>query len=406
MRVEGNAYFDCRLHRAEGDELAGGRPNTDKQIPGRLAENRVEISPVKFSGPVVFNGATFLNQVDFRKAVFAQRADFTGVTCAGEVSFKKAKFQSGAIFREARFTSLKFDHDISQKTGWSKNFISFLWALRSKKSRQAYRERKTDTPESQFAGGVDMRGCVYERIETKLECFIRQMQLRPREAIQPAYLQRYDRQPYTQMIKTLRAVGDDRRAEFVYVRQRLRELKVTWDRFRKDLRNGLLWRSSRGLANLSLDFFLYVTAKYGVQPERLFFISIAVIILGARIFSFGGAVQYKDPNIETMPTATIKVAEGAAPWRLEVNKPADERINLEWRDSLRFSLSQFLPIIDIPAGSKWKPSQRGSFWIISRRLLIPYDVYGSAHRLLGAILVPLLLAAVAAALYRRFKTDM
>jgi hypothetical protein len=174
----------------------------------------------------------------------------------------------------------------------------------------------------------------------------------------------------------------------------------------KDLRGWLLWRSCRDVANLSLDGFLWAVAKYGVQPERLLFISVAVIAIGARVFSFNGAVQYKEPNPEDPPTATIQVTSEAKPWKFEVDKRDEQPLNLEWPDSLRFSVSQFLPIVDIPSGSKWKPSQRDGFWFLSPGLLIPYDVYGSAHRLLGAILVPLLLAAVAAALYRRFKSDM
>jgi hypothetical protein len=275
-----------------------------------------------------------------------------------------------------------------------------LWALRSRKSNRAYKWHRDHLRAGQFWGTVDLRGCVYDRMEVKLRNLLGHVN--GSSADDP---QMYDRQPYTQMSRTLRAVGDDRRAEFVYVRQRIREVLVTWHRLVRDLKSLLIWRALRDFANLLLDLLLWAVAQFGVQPERLLFISIAVIITGARVFSFDGAVQYREPDPEAPPTATIRTTPAGEPWRLTVERDT-RRPDLNWRQSLRLSFSQFLPVVDIPSGSRWKPAQTGSFWFLRRDFRIPYDLYGSAHRLLGAVLVPLLLAAVAASLYRRFKTEM
>jgi hypothetical protein len=401
IHVGGNAYFGYRFRdkavaARRGGADAGGRPPADGNPDGR----RKQVEPATFLGPAQFNGANFDNQVSFEGVVFEKEADFTGVSSVGSVTFKDAKFGADAIFREARFSSLWFDRKGPAPKGLLLSVPERLWALRSRKSNRAYKWRREHLRARQFWGAVDLRGCVYDRMDVKLRSLLEQV--KGSAADDP---QMYDRQPYTQMSRTLRAVGDDRRAEFVYVRQRIRELLVTWNRLVRDLKSLLLWRALRDLANLLLDLLLWAVAQFGVQPERLLFISVAVIAIGARVFSFAGAVQYREPDAEAPPTATIQTMPGGEPWRLTVNVDA-RRPDLNWRQSLRLSFSQFLPVVDIPSGGRWKPAQRGSFWFLSRDIRVPYDLYGSAHRLLGAVLVPLLLAAVAASLYRRFKTEM
>jgi len=217
----------------------------------------------------------------------------------------------------------------------------------------------------------------------------------------PNSYKEYDRQPYTQLIKALRAGGDDRRAEYVYVQQRGREREGTRERAAADFKTGRLLRAGRGLWNWLLDCSLWAIANYGVQVERLALISLIVICVGWRVFSLPGAVQLKEPDRDTPPSATID--NKTSPWQLQMVSAPAKQEDLPWREALKFSTSQFLPVIDIPSGSKWKPAQEGAFWFL---IPIPFDVYGSVHRILGAIFVPLLLAALAAALYRRFKSEL
>lgn len=391
MHIGGNAHFGYRFRPEHGNGAGGG------------AQQQIE--PATFCGAAVFNGATFDNRVDFDGVLFERKADFTGVTGVGTVSFREAKFRADVVFREARFSSLWFDRKGLHRKGWIISVPVRLWALRSRKSNSAYKRLRAEAQAEvrQFRRAVDLRGCVYDRIDVKLRSLLEQV--KGSAANDP---QQYDRQPYTQMSKALRAVGDDRRAEFVYVKQRIRELAVTWERLLRDLRSLRLWRAFRDLANLLLDLLLWAIAQFGVQPERLLVISFVVIAIGARVFSFGGAVQDKVSDTGQPPTATI-ITRDKEPWRLSVDAREKKIENLDWPDSLRFSVSQFLPVVDIPSGSKWKPAERGDFCVLPCNLnapQMPYDVYGSLHRLLGAVLVPLLLAAVAASLYRRFKTEM
>lgn len=400
MHVHGNAHFD-HWQSPEGGEARG-----EGAAAAEAGERQRRTGSAAFHDVADFNSATFDNRVSFEGVVFERKADFTGVRGAGEVNFEGAKFKSDAVFREARFSSLRFDRRRRRRSGLLLIVAAWLWALRrGRASYTKYRRQRADARAQtrQFRGAVDLRGCVYDRIEVKLRSLLRRV-----KAAENEDLHKYDRQPYTQMSKALRAVGDDRRAEFVYVKQRIRELVLTWNRLLRDLRSLLLWRAFRDLANLLLDLLLWAVAQFGVQPERLLVISFVVVAVGARVFSFKDAVQYREPDPAQPPTATI-VTRDREPWTLAVNAREKNTTTLGWHDSLRLSVSQFLPVVDIPSGSKWKPAERGDFCFLPCGLnvpRVPFDVYGSLHRLLGAILVPLLLAAVAASLYRRFKTEM
>ena len=106
------------MHYKKSAGQDGGQPNrTDLGNDGQPRVNEKELEPVKFLGIAKFNGATFLNLVDFKRARFEKEAIFTGVRCDGEVSFENTKFMSEAIFSEARFTSLKFDRVESTEIG-------------------------------------------------------------------------------------------------------------------------------------------------------------------------------------------------------------------------------------------------------------------------------------------------
>ncbi|HEX8000492.1 MAG TPA: pentapeptide repeat-containing protein [Pyrinomonadaceae bacterium] len=381
MRVNGDAYFDSQLRNEETDDSYEGQP----------------IEPVKFRGVAKFNGATFLTLVSFKKARFEKEAIFTGVRCDGEVSFEGARFKSAAIFREARLTSLKFDRVQSTDVGWS----IYLSSLLSWQSLESYLKSRlfNKQPEQQFADQVDLIGCTYDRIDVELKDLMQCMRRTSQAESGNGNSQEYNRQPYTQMSKTLLTNGYDRRAEFVYVEQRHREREATWMRLKSDLTHALFWRSFRGSANFLGDCFLWAVAKYGVQVERLVVISIAVILIGSGIFSLKGAVQPSTPQVkatikrEARQTTTAN-ATTEPPLIFETTKQTDEETKLKWPDALAVSVSQFLPVVDIPSGSKWKPAQQSFF-----------HVYGSIHRVCGAILIPLLLAALAASLYRRFKSN-
>jgi uncharacterized protein YjbI with pentapeptide repeats len=397
MQIGGNAYFDSQQHYDADDDLE----YWDKQR---------EISPVKFLGDVLFSGAIFRNEVDFRDAQFGKeneevdskrdtskdstkfKADFTGVRSEGPVYFYGAKFWNDTLFREAKFTSLFFDRPDLMKSGWIKNLIDrFNGSVPSEEKK------------SQFAASVDLGGCSYERIRVKLEHLRHNM--RPVHGNHDDYdtYEEYDRQPYTHLIKALRATGDDRRADAVYLHQRNLERKNIWKRSKSYLEKGHPGKAARGFANYGVDWAVWGLGKYGVQPARLVLISIFVIFIGMGVFMQPNAVIIRSGERDAASgiLATLKPTEGSQEIKM---RPPTDPTHLEWHEALRVSVSQFIPIVDIPSGSRWKPSEDASFNLLGVK--IPFDFYGSLHRLLGAIFVPLIIAALAAALYRRLQKDL
>jgi uncharacterized protein YjbI with pentapeptide repeats len=427
MEVGGNAYFRPRRESKQGARFAkasfeGANIKGDAEFSGSLfgdaanfagltvggaarfdatyhGDQKHEAEPVKFAGEANFTGASFGTQADFPRAKFEGRADFTGLRSSGILNFEGATFEGQCSFREARLTSIVFDREPRggpRRYGWIKRVGRFL----------------ADTPQPardrpQFNDWVDLRGCTYDRIRVKLEELVSQMEPTGEEArraqLEPS---RYDRQPYTQMVKALRSIGDDRRADYVYVEQRHLERRNMWRRTRQDFGRGLIWRGLRGTTNYLLDVFFLHVGKYGVQPERLFFISLFFVLAGMQIFSLPGAVRPK--NAEREPPAEVAVEGPITPdgqpllngqWKLRM--PPDKSPDLSYGKALKVSFSQFIPIIEVPSGSMWKPSENKFdllFWEV------PFDVYGTLHRIVGAIVVPLLVAAIAAALYRRLQT--
>jgi uncharacterized protein YjbI with pentapeptide repeats len=396
LTVEGNAYFDARQHYDAEDD----RPTRDRKIKpvrfegeteftGARFLNQADFGEAQFGGEAEFTGACFSNQANFRKAVFKEKADFTGVTAAGAFHFRGATFEGQCVLRGARFTSLLFDRREMRRYGWATRVVRFLTAAKPETAGAP-----------QFGACMDMRGCTYEHIEVKLEDLVTSL---TRSAAHPA---KYDRQPYSQLIKTLRAIGDDRRADYVYLRQMKIERRNIWTRIKQDFGNGLFWRGLRGCANYLLNCFFWQVGNYGVQPERLFFISLFFVLLGMLVFHQPHAVEFK--AIEREPPAEAEALPLPPPaeplrWRIQMN-PEKPPERLSYGEAFKFSLSQFIPIVDLPSGIRWRPSETARFNFLSWQ--IPFDEYGSVHRIVGAIFVPLIVAVLAAALYQRLKIDL
>lgn len=376
LQVGGHTYFDALLHYDDGGDGLNFR------------HKGLEVNPVEFRREARFTGAHFFNQVDFNQARFKQKAIFTGARGETMIWFRGAVFESHAIFREARFPFLFFERPPDPtESGWL--------ARLTKRLRRGEAEPESETA-SQFREGVDLRGCTYDRIEIKLRHLVdRLVQVgdvaRRRES--------YDRQPFTQLIKTLRAVGDDRRADFVYLRQRGVERRNTWSRAVSDLKARRGWRAARNFFNYLVDWFFWHAGNYGVQPERLFYLSLALVLFGAFIFSLDGAVKPRETGLPDLEVRVETKAEG--PVMKFIPPPRTENLPY-FPSAIKFSISQFIPIIDIAPSNKWATSDTG----IAEGWWFTFDMYGAIHRLLGAIIVPLLLAAIAAGLYRRVQSAL
>lgn len=257
-----------------------------------------------------WNGARFELAAPLDKALFEGTADFTGAVADGDALFQGAVFAGRSTFREARFRVVRFAEGL---TG----------VCRDDGSRQ-------------FRGRVDLRGFTYERIYVNwLELFGR--------------MEEYDRQPFTQMQRAVRATGDDRTADEIYLCQQKREHEEKRGLYRV---GGWLWGT---------------VCNYGVRPWRLAGLAAAVLALSTVAFMFPHAV-----------------VGGRVP------KIGSGQHRLSWAQALGMSIHQFLPIT-IPSGG-WQPMP-GFF-----------AAWASVEHVFGWILVPLGVAALVGLLRRGGST--
>ena len=314
---------------------------------------------VEFAGYVPFFGIDVIGQIEFQGATFAGEADFSGVHIG-----RAAEFGDATFGQEVWFDGAHFDRNAEFSTTVFKDNASFtettFRTVFFAKNGQVPTAPTAPpaSPTEQFHGDVGLHGCTYERIVVHLgslfEC------LRKHSA--------YDRQPYTQLEKTLRTVGRDREAEQVY----LERCKVERQHKRK-------W-------NWCLDCLYWLGANYGVRPFRLLWGSLAMVLLAAAIFDSPEAMQKKK-------TTGVAANQAAA-----VDPP------LCFTDAVRMSFRLFLPV-ELPLLKDWEPTE--NTWRVVWRpgaqepfLIVRYADLATGLRIIGWILVPVGIAAFTGLLRR------
>jgi uncharacterized protein YjbI with pentapeptide repeats len=309
---------------------------------------------VTFSGAALFSGSVFKQEADFRGADFSGRVDFRRAEINGAALFVGASFNNIVSFREA-----KFNIAIFREEG-----IVGAW---SDINRDLTAHIK-DTVK-QFDGKVDLRGFLYERIYVNWKEMF-------------DHLVPYDRQPYSQLEKTLRLAGHDRQAEDIYKSRRNREGKQLWDKVfrRNDFQDLPLLDAFREIPRALLDKSQQLLFNYGIRPYRLIVLSLIVVFIGTFIFSRSGAVIHKDKDARSNQ---------------------EDKIQLDKSEAVNVSLHQFIPVVDITPGDEWIPSGRPM--PLGGMLNISFAGYATFHRLAGAILVPLGIVALTGLLQRKEK---
>lgn len=430
MLFEGGAYFDRRLHYEDGRPADGDDMRPSPQIIS---------GGVRFHGPVHFSGARFKNQANFAGALFDRAAHFTNTVVEGTALFQGAVFEGATSFRGAHFNIVRFRESSAAASAANtaspaaasaagaappaaaadKWFRAWVGRQRVRLAAAlAVRAERSAVPLRTSFGTracLDLRGFTYQQIEVKFEDIMRGMDGSNR-AIP------FERQPYVQLEKTYRAGGDEYRAGDVYHRLRWREHREGW---RKSRRNGwrlihdivakseekksfpsIIRRGAREagrVIGLLFDLvFLGGLARYGIRPFRLNLISIAILCAGTYFFSQPGAVALKSPA----PTEREAVPQQPTP----TPEP-----DLSRSQAFGVSLNQFIPIIEVPSGGRWRPSEKLMRVPFTDAQCNPatgtdggcrfnhlsYAFYGTIHRLSGFILVPLGLAALTGLLHRR-----
>lgn len=294
--------------------------------------------PTRFGDEVDFYGAQFKSEAHFQNTLFKKKASFQRLIIDGAALFQDAIFEDLADFREAHLSVAYFRNE--EVNNFSQN------------SAKAKAEVPTTNGETKFHGEIDLRGFTYKQIYVEWE-----------QIFNSEHLYVYDRQPYTQLEQFFHSKGDDYAAGNIYFESR--------EHNRKDLRKKKQFLPA---FRYLLERTLY---RYGVRPYRLIGYGLLVILLGTMMFSLPGAVEHKEVSLRTSP------------------------VDLSYAQALGVSLRLFIPIVEIPSGHQWIPSQNPA--PLLRHASLSFADYGSFHRLAGAVLVPLGVAALAGILHRKGK---
>jgi uncharacterized protein YjbI with pentapeptide repeats len=307
---EGNTNFSAACFRRKA-EFKNAKFLSGVTFNVANFEGEAFFDDAVFKGAVEtdFRGARFRGVVDFQTAVFEGDCDFYSVQCDSLARFEQVTFQKSAGFRGASFKTLDFSEDGEQ-----------------------------------FYGDVDLRGCTYEHIQVGWELLMKR-------------LEPYDRQPYTQLEKVLRAMGQGHAADNVYLMRQHRE------------RGLILMRGELGTWAFSMLY--WALGNYGVRPLRLIAFAAALLWAGTTIFQSPGAVSAKD----------------------RFGAVSSKPIQLTRWDAFGVSLHQFLPV-DVPIGAAWVPSEKEITIKTPPLDLRPTTFATFFLRLAGWVLVPLGVAAV------------
>jgi uncharacterized protein YjbI with pentapeptide repeats len=313
-----------------------------------------------FVGQADFTGVEVLGNLTFQGAEFRDQASFEGMDIRGIANFRCTNFQGPIVFDHARFGQDAHFEGTPLRQRFSFRETSFRVVNFSASGKVGKQE--------QFQGPLDLRGCVYERIQVNWERLLTKPDHGPRIE--------FDLQPYNQLEKIFRSVGKDRDADKIYLERCRVERRERWKRGTGVMRLG--WFSSAVYG---------ILANYGVRPIRLAAYSLALVLFGAVIFSQYDAVRPskedgKEPH---------QVVQSSAPISPKADSALQPRLSF-W-GAAAVSVHQFLPI-DIPCGADWKPS--GAIMIH----FMPSDLYGSILKIAGWIFVPLGVAAVTGLLRR------
>ena len=298
---------------------------------------------VQVGGATTFRGATFRKSADFDgmevrgglvcdRATFEGKAKFRGVKVNGEARFVGARFKDSWLLNRAHLATFRVENELAE------------WPSRDP-SRQFQRK----------ASRVDLRELTYDQIFVYWHPFL--------DLQDP-----FDHQPYVQLERIMRNMGQDDEADSVFYRRRLRAGNRIWHRLKKRFRS----RESLGdLVRGTGDLFLRVVAGYGVRPLRtLVWITLIPIITWLFFYSSPGSVHPK--SAQSLPCAELG--------------------SVTWADAFWVTLQAYLPF-ELPVPLGLEPSD--CFVRIpgtERVLLVRASDLAGWTRIIGWILVPVAVA--------------
>ncbi|HSE19938.1 MAG TPA: pentapeptide repeat-containing protein [Pyrinomonadaceae bacterium] len=417
LYIGGVAYFDASIY----ERIDTGPVRFKKQVTFSGADIRIRAfftrarfmenpapdqpvaandpaMPVAYEAPIDFSLIKIGGSTDFKKAYFGAPTDFSLAQIGGTVSFQDTPFREQVSFRDARFGSLEFGAGKILKESWSKRLIKFAAKLLDSALRWAGLRPKTIEPpvvqvqEMRFPGGADLDGFSYSLTDPH-----------DGKLLLDALRTSDRRQPYFFLERSLRSTGNDETADEVYLQLRNNESKRILRDTKEHFQALRLWQGFFGLLRKFLDMGWWLIANYGVRPLQLLVFSILMVVLGVLVFSRPGAVVPKEKPKEPMPDLIVSRSSTDSMVVTEVVSqptPSPSPSSLNLTQAIGVSFGQFVPIVEIPSGNKWKPSEN-AIWASFPR--ISYAAYGTIHRLAGALLLPLGIASLTGFLHRREK---
>lgn len=381
---------------------------------------------VTFEGSVDFNHASFGKNLGCDGATFWHSVSLRSIKCVESAFFRDVRFGQGADFGYGSFGNLECKGDRTIFAGRANfNRVRCEGSARFENARFLGANDKTDFVLSHFGINLSLNGArfvapvdfwnahVGRALVLTSARFDREValggttmgQLEVKGEVLPFEAERvslrgcsfsmfvgeesmaerladsqdptaFSRDPYIQLEKHYDSIGEDGQATRMYVRGHLARRRNASDEA------GIVqWPSKT--ANL-LDWLWKSFTCYGVSVWRLLLLSVCFIAIGTLLFYFP-----KDALVRTgaaMPVATEDVTSG-------VRSGKESRVDgRPWEESLlyraEYSLDLFLPIVNLRIDEKWVPNR---WWL---------QAYAVLHSLVGWLVIPLLVAALAGVMRR------
>ncbi len=371
VRVKGNAIFRAAQFRESGQILAaiaittfhGGGRFLDATIEGVA-----DFSGAVFAGKSLFNRikvggpAFFRNLEDTRHEAVPtfQEASFVGAVFSGGADFDRAHFQGSVSFSEAsfgastRFSRIRCDKQITfdlievngTATFQRSRFEGDVSFQDARISTANFGESSED--KGVFLKSVDLRGFTYVRVIGDWRTLF-------------ARISTQDLQPYAQLEKFFRSVGNERDADSVYLarrdvdRKKLRELIRT----RSSTGNHLQWQLVRNAFKFAEDSILRWFFNYGVPSYRMVWLACLLFLAGGLTLTTPGALEFSSIPQSFLNAGSItRFLHGIVTFASSLLPHTQEEQITQWRPSHNLLFQ------------KWGPSFK------QITLLLSFSVYG------------------------------
>ena len=232
-----NEEKKANFNSAKIDQHAFFRGRLEQNLPAAIFEGEADFAAMHVGGAADFRGAVFKKKASFDSAKIDQHALLPTAGFKGEADFRamhiggKADFQGAVFEQNVRFNSVQVhrgasfeDVIVHEEANFDGGHFAALANFGSTKFLNAvtfcetsFRTVRFSADKEQFKKSIDLRGCTYERIQANWESLLERLNPDP-----------YDRQPYIQLERALRTIGDDRMADEVYLRRQRAERKWKW----------------------------------------------------------------------------------------------------------------------------------------------------------------------------------